>query len=413
MNKKIISKAIILSTLFFFFIFGCKNADAKTYKISPSTKPCDKSNKSSYYNKNTKAYFTIRSYIRKIGKSKKGTLVLKKGTYKLSNTIFIPSNTTIILENGATIKKISKSGVKAMPASTTIFQLVPESKAQRKSAVGKHNGSKNITIKGNGKATIDLDYCKSGSQSYIGIIMGHNQNVNIENITLKNMRYGHLIEVDACKNVYIKNCTFTGYKTSGKYNKEAINLDTPDKMRDGFNAPWSKKDKTSNININISNCTFNKLEAGVGTHRYTGGSYHTNVTIKDCSFSKCQTAIRVLNWKNATITNNTFTNCKPNQRYKYAFFVAGALGLNMTYNTFTNCGTCGDTRNGLQLMEFWWDAGYDAKQTIYSPTRSIITVEQANLFATTNKGINCGIIRSYNTKAPLAFPNVIEDESNI
>ena len=85
-----------------------------------------------------------------------------------------------------------------------------------------------------------MNYAKKGNSAEIGIVMGHNKNVKIDNITFKNMRLGHMIEMDACKNIKITNCTFCGFKPSGYYNKEAINLDTPDKKRDGFNSKWSK-----------------------------------------------------------------------------------------------------------------------------------------------------------------------------
>jgi polygalacturonase len=276
-----------------------------------------------------------------------------------------------------------------------MIQFVRDSKSKKKGVVGKYNGEKNITITGEGTATIDLCGANMGKKDVIGIIMGHNQNVTIENITFKNMRYGHLIELDAGKNINIKNCTFTGHKASGKSNKEAINLDTPDKKRDGFSSAWSKMDGTSNNGVSITGCTFSNLEVGIGTHRYTGGSYHTNVLIQNCTFTKDQTAIRVLNWKNATITANTITDITPNSRYPYAFFMAGVKGINFSYNTFKNCGTYGGTRDSKQLLQFWCEAGYDANQTIYKPTYSSITAEQANLFKT-NTTENCGVIRTYN-----------------
>ena len=367
------------------------STSAKTYTISPKTKPCDNTQRAKNYNKYTKHYFLLRSYLMKIEKQGGGKLVLKKGTYKISNTIYVPSNTQIVLKNGVTLKKLKNSGAKDMPAASSMFQFISWKKAKKTGVYGKYKGEKNISLIGKGKAVIDLGKLKMNKKDVIGIIMGHNQKVTIEGITFKNMRYGHMIEMDASKNVTVKNCTFTGFKASGKHNKEAINLDTPDKKRDGFKSKWSKKDGTPNINVVIENCTFRNLEAGVGTHQYTGNKYHTNVTIQNCSFDKVQTAIRVLNWKNATITKNTFSNCSPNARYPYAMFFAGVQGMQFSYNTFTNCGV------GDKLLEFWCDKGYDAKQTIYDATYSEITEEQAAVMLTTNTAVNCGYCKIYNS----------------
>lgn len=406
MNYKSRKKLCIISGMFLFLfcasLFSAKESMAKTYTISPKTKPCDKTVHAKAYNKKTKNYWTIRSYLRKIERKKGGTLILKKGTYNITNTLYVSSNTRIILKDGAILKKTTKTGSKIMPAASSMFQFIRDSKSKKSGAVGKHNGEKNISLIGEGTATIDLCGVKMGNKDVIGIIMGHNKNVTIENITFKNMRYGHLIELDAGKNITIKNCTFTGHKASGKYNKEAINLDTPDKKRTGFKSAWSKMDGTSNDGVSITDCTFKNLEVGVGTHRYTGNSYHANVMISNCTFQKNQTAIRVLNWKNATITQNTITDITPNTRYPYAFFMAGVKGINFSYNTFKNCGTHGGTRNSKQLLQFWYGAGYNANQKIYKPTYSSITKAQADLFKT-NTTENCGIIRTYNCPYDIDF----------
>lgn len=369
-------------------LFISTKSEAKTYTITTKTKPCDGTNRSTKYNKNTKSYFTIRSYLFKIARQKGGTLVIKKGTYKISNTLFVASNTRIVLENGAKLVKIKNSGTKDMPASSSVFQLVTDGNARKKASVGKHNGVKNVSIIGKGNACIDLKYVNMGSKDVIAFIMGHNQNITLKNLTIKNMYYGHMIEMDACKNVTIDGCKFIGFKPSGKHNKEAINIDTPDKKRNGFNSPWSKKDCTPNENVTIKNCHFEKLEAGVGTHQYTGNVYHKDVNVSNCTFKNVQTAIRVLNWKNAVITNNQFKDCSPNARYPYSFFIAGAKRIQFAYNSFTNCGT------GNQLLQVWGEKGYAANQTLYAPTTSNISASDAKLFLT-NKASKCGYILSY------------------
>lgn len=405
MKKAIISHLLCISALvLMLFCLPTAAASAKTYTISPNSKPCN--GISSRYNSHTKGYYLISSYLNKIASEKGGTLVLKKGTYKISNTLYVSSNTHIKLQDGVVLKKETTTGVSEMPAASSMFQFINADKAQKKGAYGKHNGEKNISITGSGTAVIDLGYADMAGKDVIGIIMGHNQNITLKNVTFKNMRYGHMIEMDSCKNVTIKNCTFTGFKPSGKSNKEAINLDTPDKNRSGFKSIWSKMDGTPNENVKITDCTFKNLEAGIGTHRYTGDKYHTGVTIKNCKFEKVETAIRVLNWKNAVITKNSFKNCKPNTRYPYSFFIAGAKGINFSKNTFYNCGG-----SGKYLLEFWCDRGYGAGQDTYAATTSKISEEEAELFLT-NKAENCGSIHVLSCSYNVDFTKTDNDDND-
>ena len=379
-------KTVFLSV----FLFGSimligSTAQAKTYTVTPKTKPCNNSAKGSNYNKNTKQYYMLRSYLNKIESEGGGKLIIKKGTYKIPNTLFVASHTQIELQEGAVLKKTTAGGPTLKP-SNTIFIFIRSTNAKKTGIYGGHEGEEDISI--TGKGIIDLNYYKS-TTPVIAIIMGHNKNVTLDGITIKNMAYGHMIEMDACQDVTIKNCTFTGFTESGKWNKEAINLDVPDPDRQGFNAAWSKKDKTPNENILIENNVFETLEAGIGSHRYTGDVLQTDVQILNNTFTNCQTAVRVLNYKNAVIKNNTFTNCIPNERYPYSFFIAGVHGIDFSSNSFTNCGGTG------KLLEFWCDKGYNAGQTVYPPVTSELTEAEAAGFMT-NTAVGCGPCKIYN-----------------
>ena len=76
-------------------------AAAKDYTVSTKTKPIVRSYESfSTYNKDTKDYYMLRSYLEKIEKNGGGKLTLKKGKYSISNTLYVPSNATIQLSDG-------------------------------------------------------------------------------------------------------------------------------------------------------------------------------------------------------------------------------------------------------------------------------------------------------------------------
>lgn len=295
---------------------------AKTYTITTKSSTY-KGNykKAAAYNSTTKDYFLFRSYLEQLEKTGGGKLVIKKGTYKISNVLYIPSNVTIELKDGVVIKKIMKTNTKKMKASGGLFELLEPSKAKKKGVHGKYNGVHNVKIYSKGKAVIDQGYNGKEGQNCIGLVMCHNQNITIEKITFKNMKYGHFIEMDASKNVLVKNCTFTGYKASKKHTSEAINLDTPDKKTKGFTHDWSKYDCTPNQNVKIKNCTFSNLEKAVGTHQYSIKKYHTNILIEDCTIKNCVSgAIEMMNWKKVNLAKVSFTNIGKNEKGNYTSY---------------------------------------------------------------------------------------------
>lgn len=315
----------------------------KVYRITPKTKPLKKSKftKSTLYNKKTRAYFTIRSYMEKFQKAGKGTLVLKKGTYTITNTIQVPSNVTIIFEDGVKIIKGTRTDKKRMPASITIFQLIRPSNAKKKSVYSGHNGEGNIHFVGRGSVSVNLKYMKSA----IGIVMGHNHDVTIDNIKFRNMNGAHFIEMDASQNVTISNCSFKKVKKGSDMVKEAINLDTPDKTTGGFNNPWTTYDKTPNETITIENCSFSELGRAIGTHKYsakgTAQMYHTGIVLRGNRISdmKWDSPIRVMNWKDAVIENNTIDHVvQKGKSDTRGILISGGVNVSVKNNVISRVG---------------------------------------------------------------------------
>ncbi|WP_397538103.1 right-handed parallel beta-helix repeat-containing protein [Rummeliibacillus pycnus] len=277
-----------------------------TYTVTTKTKTLDsKMTKFSTYNSNTKTYYMLRSYLEKLEKTGGGKLILKKGTYTVTNALYVPSNVTIQLEDGVTILKGTDTGTEKMMPSNSILQFVRPSKAQKEHVYGKFEGEKNIQLIGKGTATIDLNY----DLKTLGIVMGHNQNITVDNIQFKNMNGGHFIELDASNHVVIKNSSFTSSLHMDGHDKEGINLDTPDLSTQGFTHNWSKYDKQANNDVVITNNVFDGLDRAIGTHKYSEGSLHKNVVIRNNTIQNMRSdAIRVMNWSNPIIENNTITN---------------------------------------------------------------------------------------------------------
>ena len=308
----------------------------KTYTISPNSKPADKSLlKNPAYNKVTKHYFLIQSYMDKFEKKGGGTLILKKGTYYINTTIAVPSNVTIKLKDGVVLKKTYKKH-KIMGRSPMMFRFCAQKMYYKtrydkikpnNRGYKKHNGVKNVSIIGQGSATIDM----GGGKNMYAFFMGHNKNCRISGITFKNLKDGHFIELDAGKNITIENCKFSGL--SGKKSKEAINLDTPDVETGGFNQAWSSLDKTPNDGVTIRNCTFSSVNRAIGTHQYSYGYPPKNINIANCDFTGNYDAnyiIRALNWDGAVISGCTFRNSY------CAINCPGSRNITIKNNSFTH-----------------------------------------------------------------------------
>lgn len=342
------------------FVVGKTNVEAKTYTVGPNSKPLKGFNT----NANNHGYFLIRSYMQKFEHGG-GTLVLKKGTYKISNAIFVPSNVTIKFKSG--VKLVKTNG-----PSSSMFQLLADSKynSGKKNITSKYNGEHNIKFIGKGKVILDMKNKNPHGANAIGIVMGNNKNVTIKGITFQNIKKGHMIEMDGCKKVTIEKCTFKNMKTNKYKNKEAINLDTNDAKTGSFTQEWSKKDKTPNYNVTIKNCKFQKLMRAVGTHRYSGGKYHTKIKFINNKVKKVNTPLGMLNWKNSTVKGNTFTDCKANSKFNYVIMMAGVKNVIFTNNSFVNC-------KGKYILKI-----YPTYQTVYkSYPATVSNLTAANLKA--------------------------------
>lgn len=355
------NKALILAGLILLLglVLPYQQTEAKgspTYTITPNSSTY-KGAFTNYttLNSKTKHYYLIRSYLERLEKTGGGTLVLKKGTYNITNALYVPSNVTIKMKNGVKINKATKTGTSKFDAAKTIFQFIRPSLAGKSNVYGGYKGEKNISIIGEGKVTIDLKY----DHESIAFIIGHNQNILIDNINFKNMHSGHFIEIDATKNAVIKNNSFTNSKASGNRNKEAINIDTPDKTTLGWSLKWSKFDKTPNKHMVISNNKFYNLDRAVGTHKYSGNKFHDEVIIKDNTIKKTrQDAIRVMNWSNSTIENNLFKKVGPGSKgNRRGILASGALNPTFKNNTFV------DMPRPMQFMA-WKNSGHGSQYDI-------------------------------------------------
>lgn len=340
--------ALVCLSFSFVAIDAPAYAATKTYTISTSSKPCNSSFlRYSTYNKYTKHYYLLRSYMEKFEKAGGGTLILKAGTYNMPVTVYVPSNVTIKFQDGVVLNKTKTTGTSQFSYSMSMFMLCAPSKAKKanrykagkyKYGYKKYSGVHDVSFIGEGTVKVKMNYLKTG----IAIDMAHTQNTSFSGMSFTSGYFGHFMEVDASKNVSISNCKFTNIKKNSSseksgYMKEAINLDTPDLKTQGFSAPWSSFDKTANDTVTISDCTFTNMFRAIGTHNYSPGKQHTNITITGCTIDNMyNNAIVAMNWKDVTIENNKISNVKRDSNTYRGIFGPGTVNITIKGNTFTN-----------------------------------------------------------------------------
>ncbi|WP_419882338.1 right-handed parallel beta-helix repeat-containing protein [Peribacillus sp. B-H-3] len=381
------------------------HAGTAVYTITPDSKPYDKKMllfKS--YNKYTKHYYLLRSYLELLEKKGGGTLVLKKGTYTITNTLYVPSNVTIMMKDGTRVVKGVNTGTKIFGPSKSLFQLIRPTRAAKSGVYGGYNGEKNISFIGEGDVKMDLMYVPDS----LAVIMGHNKNVNVKNIGFYHMNSGHFIEMDASQNVRVENCKFIDSLPSLKQNKEAINLDTPDHATLGWSQKWSKFDKTANDTVFIENNLFQNLDRAVGTHKYSEGMLHKHVTLSNNIIEGTRLdSIRVMNWSDAVIEYNTISDVADGVSKYRGMLVSGASNPVIQYNTFVRAGrpiqfiVHQNTGPGEEYAEIYnelSDGNYTALETN-------IVIDTKENFIRYNAFLN-----DYSNENTVRIPCIVEEE---
>lgn len=165
-----------------------------------------------------------------------------------------------------------------------------------------YNGSHNIEIIG-GKI--------NGAISFI-----HGKNLTFKDIDFYHVENDHCMEICACKNVLIENCSYEGVTTQTNDRQYVENIQLENATHTNF--PWltdetATYDNMGCENITINNCTFKQTDiityrfyAGIGGHTYVAEYPHKNVVITNCTFTdSISFAIRLLNTEEIVVANNT------------------------------------------------------------------------------------------------------------
>lgn len=177
-----------------------------------------------------------------------------------------------------------------------------------------YSGHGSIVIEG---GTLDGNVGEFADE-YVAMSFGHAEDITIRGLTIRDVIWGHAIEVNACRRVTISDCRFLGYRDAADGSRsfsEAIQLDVPTKLSFPAFGPW---DGTPCRDVTIANCHFGpsgtdnttSWACGVGSHGCIHDVWTSGVRIIDNVFDRTTWyAIRPFKWNDCVITGNVLTDC--------------------------------------------------------------------------------------------------------
>lgn len=158
----------------------------------------------------------------------------------------------------------------------------------------------------------------NGTIIYGSVAFWHCENILFDNVNFKNCGNNHFIEICACKNFVIRNCSFIGMSYNGDNAfHEYINIDpcttTVSTYFTGGSFPAGNYDGTKNNGIKILNCYFNinendanyqTMDDAIGCHTPLH-QQHENIMIDGCFiYNFTQRGVRLSDMKNVVFQNN-------------------------------------------------------------------------------------------------------------
>lgn len=220
-----------------------------------------------------------------------GKVTLAPGEYTINKRLIIRQYDTTISAEGATVTQLT--------AGTGIF------KTRTDDAASAYNGVQGLVISGGTWRT----NAATPSSTYSVFHITHAQDVRIENVTIVDIRQGHLIELSGVKDAVITGCKLGvgGAYGSASRNFEAIQLDTTHSS--AMVGAMTHYDDAYCQNILIED---NVIEhpRGIGSHGLVQDHHHTGVTVRSNTITADVGGIAFLGVKDLLIERNTIDGAK-------------------------------------------------------------------------------------------------------
>ena len=216
---------------------------------------------------------------------------------------------------------------------------------------------------GNGNIIVRNGTIQKGSIDFI-----HGENILFENISFENCHRDHYIEICACKNFTIRDCTFTGMTSDNSSRKEYVNIDNC--LYGNF--PWFSSqsetyDGTIVDGVLVDNCKFYRngtiMQDAVGKHSHYDSEnpndrHAKNIAVRNCLIDGAtDMGLYFLGADNVNIincrTSNTavpfsFVNCN-----NVSVEACDFEDINET-STVNNCNNFKISRNRIVAVGNYW-----------------------------------------------------------
>lgn len=236
-----------------------------------------------------------------LAKTNEGISVyLDKGTYKVTDSLRIYRNTRLTLNHNAIIKRFHDNSF-----------LYNGDNGQQYPG---YEGHGNLIIEGgtwDGNVTEYPD-------AFAGLNIAHARRVTIRDTVIKDISWGHAIEINASSEVLIENCRFIGFMNAAdgsRYYAEAVQIDVP--TSSAF--PWfGAYDGTPCEHITVKDCYFGpsgtpgttSWGGGVGTHTAIHDVWTRNIKVVNNTFDRLgYVAVRLFKYSDCLVQGNTMYQC--------------------------------------------------------------------------------------------------------
>lgn len=230
---------------------------------------------------------------------------IPKGTYYIGYELVIYAHTYLHLHPEAVLRRMSP------------FAMLKNGK-KSESYMG-YDGNGYIKIEG---GTFDqYGHVLNFNNSIMSL--GHAREIEIRNVTFKNVVQGHAIDACGIDGFKVSGCKFLGFRDdSGERSfSEAVQLDL--QLKDSF-PKFGAYDGTVTKNVIIEDCYFGNSgepmmkpwNRAIGSHASTYEIYYENITVRNNTFEQMgDYALTFLKSKVLHVYNNTFNDCAGGIRY--------------------------------------------------------------------------------------------------
>ncbi|SCT18984.1 glycosyl hydrolase family 28-related protein [Staphylococcus caeli] len=232
-------------------------------------------------------------------KHKGTTIYIPAGEYHIRKSLVIYSDTTLQLDENAVLKRMGKD-------------TLLKNGRRFKSYYG-YDGNSHIHIVG---GTFDMNGYQFPYNN-TAMCMGHAEDIQIIDVTFKDVVGGHCLDACGINGLYIKNCKFIGFHDSdgSRFFSEAVQLDI---QVPGAFPKFGATDGTITKNVIIEHCYFGNSDTptmqpwnrAIGSHASRFDQYYENIHIRYNTFDEMKHyALTPLKSKDTYIHHNTFDNC--------------------------------------------------------------------------------------------------------